>query len=246
MNEIYNEDCFDVMKRIPDGSIDLIVTDPPYNMTDCSWDKPIDYNLLCQEFKRICNGVICIFGVPPFSSNIIIAMGAYFKYELIWDKIGATGFVNANKRPLRLHENISVFFDRNNTYNPQKYQGKPYTKRRTKNVEAYSKINKITTNNNGLMNPTSIIRIPKESCVGSNEFRAQNCWHPTQKPVDLYRYLINTYSHKGDVIFDAFSGSGTFAVAAIKEGRKYIGCELNKQYFERSLERINNQQNELF
>lgn len=233
-NVVKNKKCEEGMKRMPKGCVDMIFCDPPYGNTAAKWDKRIDLDVLWNHFLRIIkpNGAIIFTSMEPYASEIIISQPDIFRYDLIWDKVGVTGFLNANKRPLRRHEHILVFYKEQPTYNPQKYAGKPYSKTRTKIAEVYQHVRGSTINIDGLMHPTSIVTIPKASCIGSNQQRKQNSINTTQKPVKLLRYLILTYTNPGDLVFDPCMGSHTTAVAAIKEGRKYFGFETDTRQCE--------------
>lgn len=242
---LYNEDCIETMKRIPDGSIDLLLQDPPYNTTNCEWDEAINFTELWKEWNRIIkpNGAIIFTASQPFTTDLIMSNRKDFRYELIWDKIRAAGFLNANRMPLKTHENILVFYKSLPTYNPQKMDGRKYDKTKyngnklEKNViGAYTSE---STKNEGERFPVSIM-------VFSQDWTRQEQLHPTQKPTDLMRYLILTYSNKGETVFDGYSGSGTTAEACMIEQRNFIGAELNKEYFDKSVKRLKNVPQSLF
>ena len=257
IDKIYNEDCLEGMKRIADGAVDCIITDLPYGTTACAWDSVIPFEPLWEQFKRVTkpNAAIVLFGSEPFSSALRMSNIKDYRYDWIWDKQKGFGFANANKMPMKSHENISVFYRKLPTYNPQKTEGEPYrcgARIRLKNgalmterqltEEEKADITKIKsrsgiaglyqseTINHGDRYPMTIISIPR---------LYHNIVHPTQKPVDLLRYLILTYSNEGDTILDATIGSGTTAVAALMEKRHFIGFETNKEYFDIAQGRIN-------
>lgn len=249
MIQIFNEDCIETMKRIPDGSIDLILTDPPYGSTSLTWDKPQDYNILFNEWFRICktNAAILIFGQQPYATDIINSCRKYFRYEIIWEKTQQLGFLNANKMPLRGHENIFVFYKKLPTYNPQKIKAESLKSSRTKihtQSGVYASHTKQTDwKETGFRYPGSIIKFSNWNGGG---FTKNATIHPTQKPVDLIRYLMLTYSNKGDLVFDGYLGSGTTAIVCKIEGRRFIGSELNEEYYDKAMQRINNFQLQLF
>jgi len=232
---LYNEDCRQTMKRIPDGSVDLMVTDMPYGVTQNEWDNAPNLAEMWPEWERIVKptGAFIFTAQQPFVSDLIITRRGLFRYDLIWEKgERATGFLNANKMPLRSHEHILVFYRELPTYNPQFSVGKPTHKK--------GKPQKETNNNYGSY------EVMQTRDYGDQKFpKSIVCFdrphppiHPTQKPVDLMRYLILTYSNKGDVVFDGYSGSGTTAHACLVEGRKFVGSELDKGYYERSVKRL--------
>ena len=251
--QLYNEDCIKTMNQITDGDIDLMLTDPPYNTTNCDWEYEINLQQLWPEWERILkpNGVWVIFCNEPFTSDLIMSRREFFKYKWIWDKESAAGFLNAYKMPLTGYEEIVIFSRAkmgNHTYNPQITDK---TKNLVRPVSLNSKVyegvyNKFKSQRKELDTtkafPKNIIRISKNE----SECNSLNRFHPTQKPVDLMRYLILTYSNKGETIFDGYSGSGTTAEACIIEQRNFIGAELNKEYFDKSVLRLKNVLRSLF
>lgn len=246
---LYNEDLFETMKRLPDGCVDLILTDPPYGSTNLEWDKRQDYIKLFSEWFRIGkeNAPILVFGQQPHAIDIIIACRSFFRYEIIWQKSQMLGFLNANKMPMREHENIFIFYKKLPTYNPQKVKAenlKVSRKKIHKQSGVYASHTKQTDwKETGFRYPGSVV---KYSNWNGGGFTKKPTIHPTQKPLDLIRNLILTYSNKGETIFDGYSGSGTTAEACIIEGRKFIGSELNKEYFDKSVLRLKNVPTQLF
>jgi len=231
------------MKRIPDGSIDLMLTDPPYNTTNCDWEYAIDFETLWAEWLRIVkpNGAFIFTASQPFTTDLINSNRKHFKYELIWEKPNPSNPLLANKQPLKNHENIIVFYREMPVYNPQKtmrlQENKRTQKIREKGVFETTGQKRIIPNADGEYKmPMSVLFFNRE----------QSGYHPTQKPVDLMRYLILTYTNKGEIVFDGYSGSGTTAEACIIEGRKFIGSELNKEYFDKSVIRLKNVPMQLF
>src|SRR5574344_302984 len=229
---LYNNDCMEQMKKIEDESVDLILCDLPYGTTECKWDIAIPFDKLFEQYNRIVkmHGCIALFGQEPFSSKLRMSNLKYYHYDWIWEKTSALGFLNANKMPLRSHENISIFYKKLPVYNPQFTQGKPYKKKASKNrVNIYNKINAITVNNTGNRYPKDVLLFP-------------NCnyksLHPTQKPVDLLEYLIKTYTNEGDLVLDNCMGSGSTGVACVNTKRNFIGIEKDDTYFNIAKERI--------
>jgi len=236
--QLWNEDCLETLKRIETGSIDLMLTDPPYGTTQCDWDNAPNFAIMWQEWERILkpNGAFVFFGSQPFTTHLISSRLGFFKYEMIWEKTMPNGFLDAQKKPLKCHENILVFYRQQPTYNPQKTIGKKYKKIRkaSEKYEGYNNYIPSDSFNDGDRFPTSIITYSN----GNNRHDTGRSIHPTQKPLELIRYLLNTYSNENDLVFDGYSGSGTTAAACIKERRNFIGSELNKEYFDLSVKRL--------
>ena len=251
LNKIYNEDCLEGMKRIPDGSVDCVICDLPYGTTKNQWDSVIPLDELWLQYKRVVkeNGAIVLFSQMPFTAILACSNLEMLKYEIVWQKENATGFLNSNFAPMKIHENILVFSkysacfvkDKNLAmiYNPQMIHGcKPYISRNigmsSTNYD-YKHSKPITTINNGERFPNDIIFFKRD----------KDKMHPTQKPVALIQYLIRTYSNEGDTILDNCMGSGTTAIAAIREKRNFIGFELNKEYYDKACKRIKLEQAQL-
>ena len=245
IDKIYNMDCLEGMKMIPDGSIDAVICDLPYGTTACKWDSIIPLDKLWEHYNRIIKpqAVIVLFGQEPFSTMLRMSNLKCWKYDWIWDKKSKQGFLNAKKRPLKQHELISVFSNGTPVYHPQMItKGKPrakvrYNKRKGDGDGCYGKYGNEGTCNN-IYYPSSILEF-------SNADHS-DVWHPTQKPVELIRYLIRTYTDKGQTILDNCMGSGTTAIAAMREGRHYIGFELNREYYDKAVQRIKDEQPTLF
>lgn len=249
LDKIYNEDCLIGMKRIPDASIDCIICDLPYGTTRNAWDSILPLDLLWEEYKRITksNAAIVLFTQQPFTSVLVLSNLKMFKYEWIWEKEMGTGHLNSKFAPLKKHENILIFsqssacFVKNKNhamiYNPQMIDGKPYkckSGRASSNYDAKN-MTSVITENNGLRYPCDIIKFQRD----------KEKIHPTQKPVDLVAYFIRTYSNKGDIILDNCIGSGTTAIACIRENRHFIGFEKDETYWKKSLERIQQEQSQI-
>jgi len=232
MYELIHGDCLEEMKKIPDGSIDLVLTDPPYGTTACKWDTVIPLEPMWEQYKRIIkdNGAIVLTASQPFTSALVMSNIKMFKYCWYWDKVRGSNFATINIRPFNSCEEIAVFYNKQPIYNPQKEAGKPYTQKQgyvgeAKQTGLHKK--EVITVNNGDRFPLSILRFSKESGL-----------HPTQKPVALFEYLIKTYTNEGDLVLDNCAGSGTTGVACKNLNRNFIGIELDKTYFEIAKQRI--------
>jgi site-specific DNA-methyltransferase (adenine-specific) len=233
--KIYNEDCLEIMKDIPDKSIDMILCDLPYGTTACSWDIIIPFEPLWSAYKRIIkdNGAIVLTASQPFTSKLVMSNLDMFKYELIWEKEQGTNQNLCNIMPLKKHENILVFCKGKTIYNPQMGLGNAYVVKRKNKIEldpiTSNKQRRIDTINKGNRYPVSIIKKSRE---------LKDRYHPTQKPVKLFEYLIKTYTNEGDIVLDNCAGSFTTAVAAIKTGRNWICIEKEEKYCKIGAERI--------
>ena len=229
LNRIYNEDCLEGMKRIPDKSIDMILCDLPYGTTACKWDTIIPFEPLWEQYERVIkdNGAIVLTASQPFTTMLINSNIKLFKYCWVWEKEQGVNFLMAKKQPLKVHEDICVFYKKQCIYNPQMTMGIPYISGKGDSGEVTGKVKKIQTKNTGTRYPKSIIRFNRERGL-----------HPTQKPVSLFEYLIKTYTNEGDLVLDNCMGSGTTAIACINTNRNFIGFELDKHYCEIANERI--------
>ena len=237
-SKIIHGDCIDEMRKFPDESIDLIITDPPYQITACEWDKSFDLDAFWVEVKRVIknNTNIIIFSSQPFTTDVINSNRKWFKYEIIWDKMYGTDIFNAKKKPLKSHENILVFNESSGFYNPQMEDSLPKNRRNRqinykKAVEksVYGKQQEYIPNNNEMK------RYPKTVFYYSNQ--ADECHrskrvHPTQKPKELMKWLIKTYSQEEDMVLDCFAGSGSVMKACLETNRQYIMIEKELSYFE--------------
>lgn len=231
INIVIHGDCLQVMKDIADKSIDMILCDLPYGTTACHWDTIIPFEPLWSAYKRIIkdNGAIVLTASQPFTSKLVMSNLDMFKYEMVWDKAKGSDFLNANLKPLSSHENILIYYKSPPTYNKQKWQSTPYNK--TKNgalSDCYGKRDKAFSESyDGSRNPLSIIT-----------FSRDRDGHPTQKPVALFEYLIKTYTNEGDTVLDNCAGSGTTAIACIKNNRNFILIEKEKKYVDIINQRI--------
>lgn len=246
LNEIYNTDCLVGMRDIPDKSIDMILCDLPYGTTNRNkWDVIIPFDKLWESYTRVIkdNGAILLFADEPFTSQLIMSKQDWFKQRITWDKDRGSGFLNAKKMLLKQTEDIVLFYKKLPTYNPIMVEAQPDRIRpiSTNSTESmnYGKVERVKASddyNPNVRYPTNLIKFSsvKGECNNLNRL------HPTQKPVELCEWLIKTYSNEGDVVLDNCMGSGSTAIAAINTNRKYIGFELNEEYYEIATERINN------
>ena len=233
INNIYHGDCLDLMRDIPDRSIDMVLCDLPYGSTQNKWDSIIPLDLLWLHYKRVSkdNAAIVLTAIQPFASMLVGGNPEWFKYEWIWQKDKATGFLNANKMPMRHHENILVFYKSQPIYNPQKFKGNPCHSR----GKAVGTVGTTTDYGKHLGSDTSgDMKFP----LSILKFNKDYGLHPTQKPVALFEYLIKTYTNENAIVLDNCIGSGTTAEACIKTHRNYIGIEKDPIYVETSRKRI--------
>jgi len=228
INFLFEGDCLDVMKYLPKHSVDMVLCDLPYGTTQNKWDSVIPLDKLWEQYNRVVkpNGAIVLTSQGVFTAKLILSNERYFRYKIVWEKSKPTNFLNAKKQPLRKHEDICVFYNKFPTYNPQMGIGKAYTKGIRKNqfTGSYGNFKPVLVESeSGLRYPTDIVyfKTPESEGCGT-------VWHPTQKPVELGRYLIKTFTNPGDVVLDNASGAGSFLVAALLEGRNFIGIEKNQ------------------
>ena len=235
-------DCLELMKDIPDKSIDAIIADLPYGTTACKWDTIIPFEPLWEQYNRIIkdNGAIVLFGTEPFSSLLRTSNLKAYRYDIIWEKSRFTNFLFVKKQIAKIHENISVFYKKQPTYNPQMEKGEPYFRKgtgkpKTKDLMDKPAIDNGKKNEGGDRYPKSIQKFPFHN-VGN--------YHPTQKPVALLEFLIKTYTNEGETVLDNCMGSGTTGVACINTNRNFIGMELNDKYFEIAKKRVEERREE--
>lgn len=224
INQLYEADCLEFMNKIPDASIDMILCDLPYGMTQNHWDCYIPLEQLWEQYNRIIkpNGAIVLTSQGLFTAKLIMSQPKMYKYKWVWEKSKPTNFLNAKKQPLRKHEDVCVFYKKQPTYYPQMVLGEPYNKGVRKNQlsGSYGDFQPVHVQSEGERYPTDVIYVKTAECEGE-------VLHPTQKPIELGRYFVRTYSKPGDVILDNTFGSGSFLVAALLEGRNFIGIEKN-------------------
>ncbi len=226
---LYHGDCMEIMKTIPDGSVDMILVDLPYGMTKNSWDTVLPFDAMWAHYNRIIkpSGAIVLFANNPFGAMLIASNLKQFRYSLVWEKNKFSDFLNAKRKPMKIHEDIHVFYKSQPTYNAQKTKGEPY-ERWNKQEAVDSQTNYGKHNENHVINtdgtrlPTTILKFK----------RIERPQHPTQKPTDLLEWLIKTYTNEGDCVLDSCMGSGSTGVACINTNRRFIGIELEKEYFE--------------
>lgn len=227
-NKVVNGDCLEVMKNIPSKSIDMILCDLPYGTTQNQWDSLIPLNQLWSHYERIIKdrGAIVLTAQGLFTANLIISNPKLFKYKITWVKSKPTNFLNAKKQPLRKHEDVLVFYKNQPIYNPQMSIGEPYNKgfRKDQLTGSYGDFRTVEVKSSGERYPTDVIYFKTAESEGE-------VYHPTQKPVELGRYLIRTFTKENDIILDNTCGSGSFLVSAVLEGRRFIGIEKNQEVY---------------
>lgn len=237
MIRLMQGDCLEQMKEIPDGSVDMILTDPPYGTTACKWDSVIPFDPMWKQLKRIIkpNGAIVMTASQPFTSALVMSNPKMFRYEWIWEKDGGSNFATVKFMPMKEHESVLVFSSGRTTYNQQREErigsrkGKVTKSKASapKQGNVYNSIKPVEMTCEKLRCPRSIQRFTRE-----------RGHHPTQKPVALMEYLVRTYTNEGDTVLDFTCGSGSTGVAAVNTGRSFIGIELDPGYFEIAKQRI--------
>ncbi|MBV9469838.1 MAG: site-specific DNA-methyltransferase [Abitibacteriaceae bacterium] len=238
---LWQGDCFQLMGSLAAKSVDAVISDPPYGTTDLFWDTKIDLPCFWQEIERVCKdtAVVVLFSQQPFTTDLINSNRKWFRYEIIWHKTLAVGWLSANHRPLRAHENILIFAKRfkDSTYHPQKVQGhKPYVSQHTGAVAHYGRQRdwpSVSRSIGGERYPRSVLHFANGGYTRSNP-RV----HPTQKPVPLMEWLVRTYTDPHDVTLDPFMGSGSTGEACLHNDRSFIGIELEPGYFHAALQRL--------
>lgn len=230
----YNADCFEAMKEIPDGVIDMILTDLPYGTTQCKWDTVLPFEQLWAEYWRLCKGAIVLTASQPFTSALIMSQIDDFKYTWTWDKINSVrNHLNAKKQPMRITEDIAIFYKNQPTYNPEMrdggYKSRKYTPGKS---TVFGKVTGVDIGREVTeLFPVNLIGIKGQS----NTFKII---HPTQKPVELFEYLIKTYTNENDLVLDNCAGSGTTAIAAINLKRRWVCIEKDETYYKAAMQRI--------
>lgn len=228
LNKVHQGDCIEKMKAMPPQSIDLVLCDLPYGNTQNKWDSIIPLDKLWAEYERIIkdNGVIALTSQGLFTAQLILSNPRLFKYKIIWVKSKPTNFLNAKKQPLRRHEDICIFYKNQPDYNPQMTLGEPYNKGFRKNqlTGCYGDFSPVEVKSDGQRYPTDVVYFKTAESEGVVH-------HPTQKPIELGRYLIKTFTKPGDIVLDNTCGSGSFLVSAVLEDRLFIGIEKNEEVF---------------
>jgi site-specific DNA-methyltransferase (adenine-specific) len=251
MIQLLHGDCLDLMKQIPSGSIDAIITDPPYGTTACKWDLVIPFDLMWEQINRIIkpNGAIVLFGSEPFSSALRMSNIKNYKYDWIWEKDKGANFAVSRKQPLKKHEIISVFYSKQPYYDyKDALLKKPITRVLSKSkADAVSLDGTKNYEENGERKKVTYTHSTKKSTLyfkRDNQF--EKSYHPTQKPIKLLEYLIKTYTNENETVLDFTMGSGSTGVAAKNLNRNFIGIEKDDNYFEIAKKRINEQQLNIF
>lgn len=236
VNKVVQGDCLEIMKSIPDKSIDMILCDLPYGTTQNNWDSVIDLQKLWAEYERIIkdNGAIVLTSQGIFTAKLILSNEKLFKYKITWIKSKSTNFLNSKKQPLRKHEDICIFYKKQPTYNPQMTEGEAYDKgiRKDQYTGSYGDFKPKHVKSNGERYPNDIVFYEEQFIddfvyIKTAESEGK-VYHPTQKPIELGRYLIRTFTNPGDTVLDNACGSGSFLLSAILENRKFIGIEKNE------------------
>ena len=242
--QLFQGDCLKVMAELPDGSVDMVLADPPYGTTSCKWDTVIDLPLMWEQLKRVIkpNGAIVMTASQPFTSALVMSNPDWFKYLWIWEKTRATGHVHAKNKPMKIHEEVLVFSAGTTIHEGQSRRRMPYFPQGLVKLDK-PKLRKAGGSSEAVMGfrpshkdtvqkvsgyPASVIKFTSEN----------NAIHPTQKPVALMEYLIRTYTNEGETVLDFTMGSGTTGVACLNTGRSFIGIELDQQYFDAAFKRI--------
>ena len=277
IDKIFNENCLEGMKRIPDASVDMILCDLPYGCLhkdnpNAQWDSIIPFEPLWAQYERVIkdDGAIVLFSQGLFTAKLILSNEKLFRYTLVWDKGRVTGFLNARRMPMRCHEDICVFYKSLPTYNPQMEKCLPHQRNHSRGKQegkqtnrCYGVFGKAEDFISDEKYPRSIIRnygndhegrvyerVPRvestvpdgysmpKSIISIQKEHESTTLHPTQKPVDIMRYLIRTYTNKGDLVLDNCMGSGTTAIAAVREKRHFLGFELEKEYYDIATKRV--------
>lgn len=232
---LYRGDCLEEMSKIPDGSVDLVLTDPPYGTTACKWDSVIPFEPMWAQLKRVAkkNAAILLFGSEPFSSALRMSNIKQYKYDWYWDKVRGVGHLNAKVKPMNCIEMVSVFYQKTPTYNPQmRKRESPRVSKNNATQSVYGKsVEHFTGDTLQEKFPINLVRFSKSS-------KAELVNHPTQKPVALLEYLIRTYTNDGETVLDFTMGSGSTGVACVNTNRNFIGIELDEGYFKIAEKRI--------
>ncbi len=237
--KLLHGDCLNLLPSLPDNSVDMVLADPPYGTTQCKWDSVIDLSAMWRELERVCkpNAAIVMTAAQPFTAQLVCSNIGMFKYEIIWEKGNATGFLNAKKQPLRAHESVLVFYRQQPTYNPQMTSGhaRKTSKRKTVNSECYGKALSLTEYDSTERYPRSVQFFSSDKQRGS--------YHATQKPVALMEWLLRSFSNPGDTVLDFCMGSGTTGVACLNTDREFIGMEMDAEIFQVATSRIDSLMN---
>ena len=227
-------DCLEVMKKIEDKSIDLILCDLPYGVTKNKWDVVIPFDMLWKQYNRVIkdNGAVVLFGSQPFTTLMICSNMKYFRYSLVWEKNKFSDFLNAKRKPMKTNEDICLFYKKQPTYNIQYWYSTPYKRWNTQKAvdkqSNYGQHRENVSESDGKRLPTTVLKFN----------RVERPSHPTQKPVELLEWLIKSYTNEGDLVLDNCMGVGSTGIAAVRTNRNFIGIELDKTYYDKSVEFI--------
>lgn len=240
---LLNGDCLELLKTIPDGSVDMVLCDLPYGTTACKWDTVIPFEPLWAEYRRVTkpSAAVVLTASQPFTSLLVASNLEEFRYCWVWEKNRGSGWLDSKSKPLKFHEDIAVFYGSQPTYNPQKVPGKPSNSTGVKSgVKGHGKkelyrgaFGTVASDVSGMKYPKSVLKVDGIPPAGI-EVRC----HPTQKPVALMEYLIRTYTNEGDTVLDNCMGSGTTGVACLNTRRNFIGMEMDEKYFNAASDRI--------
>lgn len=237
--KLFLGDCLEVLETLikEEVVVDAVIADPPYGTTACKWDSIIPFQPLWEKLNKITKdtGAFVLFGSEPFSSALRFSNIKNYKYDWVWNKTVGTGFLNANKQPLRVTENISVFYRKQCTYNPQKFKGKPCHKRGSKVGSDLTSMN--TYGNTKYVETVGDMKFPL-NLITFDKVHPSQTVHPTQKPIELMKYLVNTYTNEGDIVLDFCAGSGSTGIACRELNRRFIGIEKEKSYFDIMVKRL--------
>ena len=239
--DVRRADCFRALEELADGSVDAVISDPPYGTTDCAWDVAVDWlafwDLVARKLKP--DGVVALFAAGKFTFDLWKSNPRWYRYDLVWHKTAPVGFLMANQQPLRSHESILIFAPRliGSCYNPQKTVP---TKKATRHARSsgtsiyHNHYDRIWTDD-GSRHPTSVLKFTRERAGGWAQARVK---HPTLKPLALMEWLVRSYSRPGDLVVDPFLGSGSTAEACLRNGRRFFGCEKNRTFYRRAVKRL--------
>lgn len=242
MIDLRHGDCLELMKEIPDKSVDMILCDLPYGTTACKWDIVIPFDKLWEQYNRVIkdNGAIVLFGSEPFTSLLITSNIKTFRYDIVWDKVNCSSGILAKKRPLKSHENIVIFYKNQPTYNPQMTVGTKWHRCGKSNLKVAAVYgDEQKTVKRKMLSDTTELKYPKSILTVSNADNTKRV-HPTQKPTELLEWLIKTYTNEGEIVLDNCMGSGSTGVACVNTNRNFIGIELDEKYFEVAKARVEN------
>ena len=248
MIQLHKGDCLRVMQDIETGSVDAIITDPPYGTTKCKWDSVIPFEPMWEQLNRVIkpNGAIVLFGSQPFTSALIMSNPKMFRCEWIYQKKVPSNFASAKYQPMKYHENVMIFSITRHNYYPIKEEREGGGKQRQKYGYNNGKVGEFVSVKNKIANKAEDLRYPSSVQKFNNKAKGDVGFHPTQKPVPLMEYLIKTYTNEGETVLDFTMGSGSTGVACVNTKRSFIGIEQDDKYFTIAQDRIDNAQRQSF